>query len=47
MLQKKLYTFMRHTIQHWPTDTSFRLVLETWLSYIQPWRYTDFNNRNR
>ncbi|XP_043200088.1 sphingomyelin phosphodiesterase 4-like isoform X2 [Amphibalanus amphitrite] len=47
MLQKKLYAFLRHTIQHWPTDTSFRLVLETWLSYIQPWRYTDYTNRNR
>ncbi|XP_061189717.1 sphingomyelin phosphodiesterase 4-like isoform X1 [Saccostrea echinata] len=39
VIQKKLYTFLRHGFDRWPLDCSFRLLLETWLTYIQPWRY--------
>ncbi|EDO39314.1 predicted protein [Nematostella vectensis] len=41
MLQKKLYCFLRHCFAHWPLDPSFRVVIEAWLSYIQPWRYAN------
>lgn len=45
-LQKKMYIFLKHTLEHWPLDASFRLFMETWLSYIQPWRYIPNKSRN-
>ncbi|XP_070573011.1 sphingomyelin phosphodiesterase 4-like isoform X2 [Ptychodera flava] len=41
IFQKKLYAFLRHGFDKWPLDASFRLMLETWLSFIQPWRYVE------
>ncbi|KAL5016129.1 hypothetical protein ScPMuIL_005718 [Solemya velum] len=47
IVQKKLYIFLRHSFDRWPLDTSFRLIVETWLTFLQPWRYTDPSHRLR
>ena len=37
--EPKMTRLITHCTEHWPVEVSFRLVLETFLSYVQPWRY--------
>ena len=38
-LQGRLCNYLKFCFETWPSDASFRMPIETWLSYIQPWRY--------
>lgn len=39
MMKPRIYPFIKSIIGRWPLDSSLSVVLELWLSYIQPWRY--------
>jgi len=45
-VQPKLLAFLTCCFETWPLDSSFRIVLEAWLSYIQPWRYISETKSN-
>lgn len=47
LLRKRLYEFLKQALSCWPLDSSFRLPLETWLSFVQPWRYASPLSRHQ
>lgn len=41
----QIYQYLSYYMVNWPQDFSFRLLLENWLCYIQPWRYDDLSKQ--
>ncbi|XP_034114645.1 sphingomyelin phosphodiesterase 4 [Drosophila albomicans] len=47
MVKARIYAFICSLIDRWPLDSSLGVVLELWMSYIQPWRYNLTSTENR
>ncbi|XP_026461723.1 sphingomyelin phosphodiesterase 4-like [Ctenocephalides felis] len=43
IFQDKFYLFLKQMLNRWPMDHNFILIVEMWLSFIQPWRYDRCN----
>ncbi|KAF9940078.1 sphingomyelin phosphodiesterase 4, neutral membrane (neutral sphingomyelinase-3) [Modicella reniformis] len=38
-IRPQLYTFLRMGLQFWPLDDAFPSLVDTWMTWITPWRY--------
>lgn len=38
-IRPQLYTFLQLGLQFWPLDDTFPSLIDTWLTWITPWRY--------
>jgi len=36
-----MLAYLQTCFCEWPADLTFKMVMETWLSAVQPWRYVD------
>ena len=44
--RRTIYDFFHCSMTHLPLDSSYRVLLEGWFTYIQPWRYTNPYTKN-
>ncbi|XP_065209169.1 sphingomyelin phosphodiesterase 4 [Planococcus citri] len=44
--RRTIYTFFSNVMTQLPLDSSFKILLEAWFTYIQPWRYTNPYSKN-
>ena len=44
-LRKPLHKFFQFHLEHWPLTPSIKWVIESWLTYIQPWKFAQVNNQ--
>ncbi|KAI6648950.1 Sphingomyelin phosphodiesterase 4-like [Oopsacas minuta] len=45
VLRQPLFQFLRYCIANWPQEPSFRMLVELWLTHIQPWRYENIQKQ--
>ncbi|KAG0239025.1 sphingomyelin phosphodiesterase 4, neutral membrane (neutral sphingomyelinase-3) [Mortierella sp. GBA43] len=38
-IRPQLYTFLKMGLQFWPLDDAFPSLVDTWMTWITPWRY--------
>ncbi len=44
-LRRPFYRFFQFHFEHWTLTPSFKWLIETWLTYIQSWKFAQINNQ--